>query len=100
MKDKTHFFVGELAVAVNALLKGYHEEEQLTPKRVGLLLRELGISGERVTEGYKIVLEGSVRKRIHEIARDYQVLSFDEHNPGCADCEWATEDHPADEVVH
>ena len=25
MKDKTHFFVGELAVAVNALLKGYHE---------------------------------------------------------------------------
>ena len=46
------------------------------------------------------MLEGSVRKRIHEIARDYQVLSFDEHNPRCADCEWATEDHQADEVVH
>jgi hypothetical protein len=85
-KGASHVFVGELAGFVNALLKGRHEEEELTPKRVGLLLRELGINAERVTEGYKIVLDDKVRKRIHEIANDYQVLSLGGGKCSCPYC--------------
>ena len=39
--DTAHFFVGELAEKVNALLTGRHEESQLSAKGVGLVLREL-----------------------------------------------------------
>ena len=73
-----HFFVGELAEVVNALLKGRHEETTLSPKRVGLVLRELGVHGDRVAEGYKIVLNDDLRERIHHLAFDYRVLSLED----------------------
>ena len=51
-----HFFIGDLAEIVNTLFKGRHEDRLLTDKRVGLLLRALGIHGQRVVQGYKILL--------------------------------------------
>jgi hypothetical protein len=84
--DAGHFFVGELAEKINDLLQGRHEESKLSAKRVGLVLRELGIHGERVAEGYKIVLTDVVRKRIHQLAVDYGVLSLEDGVRRCSYC--------------
>jgi hypothetical protein len=71
--DPTHFFVGELAEKVNDLLKGRHEESNLSDKKAGLVLRDLGVYGERVAAGYKITVTDAVREQIHQLAFDYQV---------------------------
>jgi hypothetical protein len=44
---------------------------------VGLLLRALGIHGERVTKGYKISLTDAIREQIHRVAEAYRVVSVD-----------------------
>jgi hypothetical protein len=74
------FLVGELAECVNALLKGRHENRALTNKMVGLLLRTLGIHGQRV------VKTDAVREQIHGIARAYHVLSVPEGVARCRYC--------------
>jgi hypothetical protein len=70
-----HFFVGDLAECVNTLLEGRHEDRALTDRMIGSLLRALGIQSQRVVKGYKIMLTDSVRQRIHEVARAYEVIS-------------------------
>lgn len=84
--DVTQFFVGELAQKINALLLGRHEESKPTAKKVGLVLRELGIHGQRVTEGYKVTLTEVVRQRIHQLAVDYQVPTLDSGVSRCREC--------------
>jgi hypothetical protein len=84
--DAGHFFVGELAETINDLLQGRHEEPKLSAKRIGLVLRELGIHGERVAEGYKIILTDVVRERIHQLAFDYRVLSLENSVRRCSYC--------------
>jgi hypothetical protein len=84
--DTEQFFVGDLAVKVNDLLKGRHEERILTSKKVGLLLRDLGIKGERVVKGYRIVLTESNREKIHGNARAYRVISTQDGVVRCNHC--------------
>ena len=79
-------FVGELAGCVNALLEGRHEDRTLTDKKVGLLLRAVGIHGERVVKGYRIELTESVRQQIHRVARAYHVLSAQDGVASCSQC--------------
>jgi hypothetical protein len=81
-----HVFVGELAECVNALLKGRHEDRTLTDKKVGLLLRAVGIHGERVVKGYRIELTEPVRQQIHRVARAYHVLSAQDGVASCSQC--------------
>jgi len=80
------FFVGELAEKANALLAGRHEDLTLSPKQVGLVLRGLGLHGQRVAEGYKVGLTDAVRQRIHSVASDYRVLSLDDGVRRCLFC--------------
>jgi hypothetical protein len=81
-----HFFVGELAKMVNTLLTGRHDDRALTDKKVGLLLRALGIHGERVVQGYKVSLTDAVRERIHRVATSYRVVSMKDGVARCAQC--------------
>jgi len=81
-----HFFIGELAEKVNVLLTGRHEESNLSAKQVGLVLRELGVHGERVAEGYKVGLTDVVRQRVHQLAFDYRVLSAEDGVRRCRFC--------------
>jgi hypothetical protein len=81
-----HFFVGELAECVNTLLNGRHEDRVLTDKMAGLLLRALGIHGQRVVKGYRILLTDTVRERIHRIADAYQVVSVQDGVARCGHC--------------
>jgi hypothetical protein len=90
--ETEHFFVGDLAAIVNTLLKGRHEDRTLTDKMVGLLLRALGIHGDRVVKGYRISLTDGVREQIHSIASAYQVLSFQDGIARCPQCPSATID--------
>lgn len=92
----THFLVGELSERVNVLLKARHEETMISAKKVGLLLRDLGIYGERVAQGYKIALSDDIRRHIHQLASDYQVLSVRDGVDRCGCCRSA--DSPSEPV--
>jgi len=84
--ETDHFLVGDLAQKVTDLLKGRHEDRVVTAKKAGLLLRELGIRGKRITAGYRIPLTDALRQQIHGIARDYQVLSVQDGVARCRHC--------------
>jgi hypothetical protein len=84
--DTEQFFVRDLAKKVNDLLEGRHEERILTNKKVGLVLRDLGIKGERVVKGYRILLTESMRDKIHGIARAYRVISTQDGVARCGHC--------------
>lgn len=85
-EDTDHFFVGEAAETANTLLKGRHENSELSERKVGQLLRDLGIHGERVTKGYKITLTDTVRERIHQLAHAYQVVPVQDGASRCGHC--------------
>jgi hypothetical protein len=84
--DTREFFVGQLAEKVRALLKGRHEDFNLTDKKVGSALRGLGIRSARVTAGYKILLTDSVREQIHRVAHAYQTLPVQDGIARCRHC--------------
>jgi hypothetical protein len=94
--DTAHFFVGELAETVNLLLQGRHEESNLSAKGAGMILRELGLHGERVAEGYKVALTDAVRLRIHRLAHDFQVASVQD---GVRRCRFCTGKTPASKQI-
>jgi hypothetical protein len=86
-KENTEcFFVADLAEHVNALLNGRHEDRTLTDKKVGLLLRALGLHGHRIVKGYRILLTDDVREQIHRIAGAYQVISMLDGVARCHHC--------------
>jgi hypothetical protein len=85
-QNVAHFFIGDLAQQVNVLLKGRHEDSDLSAKRVGLVLRELGVHGARVAEGYRVDLTDVVRESIHRLALDYRVLSVEDGVRRCRFC--------------
>jgi len=84
--DVNQFFVGDLIEIANTLLTGRHEGRVLTDKKVGLLLRALGISGERVAKGYRVSIGNQVREKIHRVAKSYQVVSTQDGTVWCNHC--------------
>lgn len=84
--DTLHFFVGELAEIANALLIGRHDDRVLSDKKVGLLLRALGIHAERVVKGYRVSLTDAIRERIHRVAEAYQVVPTKDGVARCVHC--------------
>jgi hypothetical protein len=84
--DQRQFFIRELADRANALLQGRHHETPLTDRKVGSVLRDLGVHAQRVAEGFKVVLTDSVRERIHFIARCHRVLSLQDGVLRCRHC--------------
>jgi hypothetical protein len=92
--DRQEFFIRALAERTNALLKGRHAETELTDKKVGGVLRDLGIRGQRVTAGYKVLLSEAIRERIHSIARSYEVLSIQDGVVRCQHCSGSGEKEP------
>ena len=80
------FSVGELASIVNFLLKGRHEDRVLTDKKVGTILRDLGLHAIRTQKGYELVLNEEVRVKIHSLAQSYKLPPMREGCAGCAHC--------------
>jgi hypothetical protein len=62
-------FVHDLADAVNLALEAHHEPGRLTPKAIGLVLREeLGLDTKRARDGYRLLLEPSVVAHLSDLA--------------------------------
>ena len=85
--DMRGFFVGELAQKVNQILIGRHEERAVTARKIGGLLKELGIRKEvRVAKGCRVSLTDAVRKKIHDQARAYGVTPAGNELVKCSHC--------------
>jgi len=80
------FFVGDAAERVRDILKGRHEDTEVTDKTAGSVLRGFGIRPERITEGYWIELTDAVRQQIHTIAEARNVLAIQDGVPRCPYC--------------
>jgi hypothetical protein len=88
-----HFLVRELAEKVNDLLVGRYAGFKLEDRKVGSVLRNLGIQAERRTQGYRVKLDRPMRERIHRMAAAYQSLSLQrQQEMRCAYCK--SEDPP------
>ena len=85
-RNTEYFYVRELREKANDLLLGRHENLRLEDRKVGSLLRDLGLRGKRVTGGYRIKLIDSVREQIHRIANSYQVVSIQDGTTRCPYC--------------
>jgi hypothetical protein len=86
-KDSVKFFhVRELAEKVNDLLLGRHSDVKFEDRKIGSVLKNLGIHANRVTKGYRVNLTPEVRQRIHAVATLYRVLSTQPNVIRCADC--------------
>src|SRR5207248_717498 len=81
-----HFYVRELAEKVNDLLLGRHADVKLEHRKIGSVLKNLGIRTHRVTKGYRVKLDENMRKRIHSVADSYRVLSITPKTKHCVHC--------------
>lgn len=80
-------YVGQLADTSNRLLEDRGSRERLEAKALGSIIRtSLGLSPKRNAKGFAIKLTEDVRRRIHQLARDFQVLSRDEALGNCTHC--------------
>jgi hypothetical protein len=92
--DRQEFFIRDLSERVSALLKGRHEEAELSDRKVGSVLRDLGIRAQRMTAGYKVLLSDAIRERVHSIASSYRVLSLQDGVVRCRHCPGGSEKEP------
>ena len=86
-EGKPEAFVAEIAELVNGIFLGRQERLELSPKAVGAIIRErLGLCAERCAAGYRLMLTENVRRRIHQLAAGYNVLSMLKSADGCQSC--------------
>jgi hypothetical protein len=70
----------------SAILKGRGERVALEPRAVGATLRSLGLIAKRTSEGYRLLLTDSICRRIHELARQFEVAAVQEKKEMCSYC--------------
>lgn len=86
-EGKLEAFVAEITKLANGIFLGRHEHLELSPKAVGAIIRErLGLYTERCAAGYRLMLTENVRRRIHQLAAGYNVLSMLKSADGCPFC--------------
>jgi hypothetical protein len=69
--------IGEITTIVNGILKGRGENIEIESREVGNHLRALGLFSERLSNaGRGIRFTNAVRRKIHELARNYDVRSI------------------------
>jgi hypothetical protein len=76
-ENKQKVSVLEVTKLAQGILLGRHENQELTPKVIGAILRrKLGLCAERSSAGYELNLTRAVQLRIHHLAAGYSVLSL------------------------
>jgi len=78
--------IGMIARYANGILRGRGETTALGPKEAGGILRSLGVVPKRNSKGYAIKLTAGVRRRAHELARDFDVAAVQERLSQCPLC--------------
>jgi hypothetical protein len=84
--DAKHFLVRELAEKVNDLLIGRHADFKVEDRKIGSVLKALGVIKRRVTKGFRVDLTAETRNHLHHIGNVYQVLSAQAEVKSCAEC--------------
>jgi hypothetical protein len=77
-------YIGELNRIANTILKGRGASVEIQPRKMGSILRQLGILAKRENRGFVIGLSDVTRRKIHELARRFDVASAE--TPGCEVC--------------
>jgi len=89
-QDKGEIFVKEIAVEVNRLLVARGETRQLSPEKVGHMLKKAGLFTRRLSHaGNGLILDQATRIRLHEVAAAYRGEDWmqEDENLHCAFCE-------------
>jgi hypothetical protein len=81
-------YIGGLATTATTIFRGRGEKLELEPKVMGSMLRSaFGIFPKRDSKGFAIRMTDQIRRKIHELARDFGVAP---ENP-VKDCQYCTE---------
>jgi hypothetical protein len=84
---ETYIYVGDIAKAAEAILLGRGERRQVEAREVGEKLRFLELETEpRDSRGFKLLLTEVIRRRVHELARDFDAPSIQHPVAGCPCC--------------
>ena len=68
-------------------MKDQGSREKFEPKALGWILRNsLGFAPKRNGKGFAIRLTEDVRRKIHQLAREFQVSVVNEAAAGCSQC--------------
>ena len=86
-EKRPEIYVYEVTELANGIFLGRHDNQELSPKTVGGILRsELGFHPERHARGYALRLSSETRHRIHRLASSYDAVSLMTPHPDCAVC--------------
>src|SRR5271155_2879306 len=86
-KNRRFIYVGEIAVRANAILEERGEIQVLSAKRVGTVLKSMGIYTRRLdASGRGILLLKRVRARIYSLASDCAAFFVENLEGRCAEC--------------
>jgi hypothetical protein len=80
-------YVGAIAATATEILKGRGENVLLEPKAVGAMLRSVfGITPKRDGDGFAVRLSEDIRRKIHGLARNFDVASLEDRDARCPHC--------------
>jgi hypothetical protein len=80
-------YVGAIAATATEILKGRGESVLLEPKAVGAMLRSVfGIIPKRDANGFAVRLTEDNRRKIHGLARNFDVASLEDREARCPHC--------------
>lgn len=85
--DRTKQYMGDTANAMKAIFSARGEEREFRPNQVGKMVRHLGFRLEsRDNRGVKLLLTDATRRKIHELAVNFDVPSIETPSNGCSHC--------------
>jgi hypothetical protein len=71
-------YVGEVSTMVEELQKSREENGTVEPRKMGDVLRSIGIHPRRDRKGYSILLNEKLRGQIHELACEFAIVSAED----------------------
>ncbi len=86
-ENKSEIKVGELAKLANAALVGRGEKLELSDRKVGALLKGMGLLTAPIQDKRGLELLEPIRRRIHELALEYKVPTIWDRKVLCELCE-------------
>jgi hypothetical protein len=80
-------YCGKIADIMSTISSARGVERIFKPNQVGTLIRRLGFKPEpRDSDGVRLRLTDDVRRKVHQLARDFAVPSIENPIPGCPHC--------------
>jgi hypothetical protein len=84
--NRTEIRVGELTDDVIALLRNRGQKRDIEPRKTGAILTKIGISRERLRDGFTLEFDEETRKKLHRLARVYGIPVTEQGAAKCPEC--------------